>query len=950
MESGNFSALQVKKIIGTPYCRIALNYADRLLVQFARFGDEQLLLLLEYISEHNYARSRFLNGVAVDESKLIEIKNPADAVAEGTPMPYVNPGSTRFYYPGKPLSFDQQQEQVMHTRVPLIIIGSAGSGKTALTLERMKVLKGNVMYVTLSSFLAQHATTIYFSGAGPEEEQDAEFLSFREYVESIQVPQGREITFRVFEQWFSRHRNFTTVKDAHKLFEEFGGVIAGSTRNLKCMDYDEYMKLGARRSVFKGPEREEVYALFVKYVAFLREQNLYDLNLVSHDWLDMVEPKYDFVVVDEVQDLTIIQMDLIMRSLKKPGNFILCGDANQVVHPNFFSWAGIKTYFYEAQNHDNLTLSLLQTNYRNSPMVTQLSNRLLKARNVRFGSIDKESTFLLQAVSGTEGETKLFGFSQKTATELNNRTMASARVAVIVLRNEDKAEARKWFKSPLLFSIHEVKGLEYESVILFNLISACKQEFSIICSGIDPKELDGDEVRYSRSRDKFDDSSEVYKFYINGLYVALTRSTSNVYFLEERADHEMFELLNLKSSVSQMTIQTARSSQSEWRQEVIRLEQQGKQEQADDIRRMFFEQIKPVTWEPVTSTNIGELMRLALDKDNFNKKAKDKLFDYALMNELKGYAASLAQSGYKRALQFDTERGSLFRKHYAPFLSDQEKMIEQEIKKYGVDYRDAFNLTPLMAASMTGAVKIVHMLLRVGADKSLNDNFGKTPFQHMLVRFYHSKAIGVPKFSELFHLLKPDHIKFRAYGRQVKIDQYKADFLMVNVMISLQSAIIASQLIFQKEGINAKILETFLELIPDSILPEHRKQRTYINAHLARHELNSKASSGKKLYLRFERGHYVINPDLEIYIGDEWRQLHELMQFETMFLEAKIHKLADLIAQREAFLNDSTNFDNKKNSPYVYMKNLVNHERLQLQHLIELRNKDKKENTSAQLE
>lgn len=489
-----------------------------------------------------------------------------------------------------------------------------------------------------------------------------------------------------------------------------------------------------------------------------------------------------------------------------------------------------------------------------------------------------------------------------------------------------------------MFSIHEVKGLEYESVILFNLVSGNKQEFSIICSGINPEDLQSEEVRYARSRDKHDDSSEVYKFYINALYVALTRSIRNVYFVEDRADHEMFTMLGMESTSSQVTVKAEKSSRDEWRQEVIRLEQQGKQEQADEIRRLFFEQIKPVPWEPVTAANIGELLRIALDKDHFNKKAKDRLFDYALMNDLKGYAASLAQSGYKRAIQFDSERGSLFRKHYAPYLSDQEKMIEQEIKKYGINYRDPFNLTPLMAAGMTGAVKIARMLLQAGADKSLTDNFGKTPLQLMFARFYHSKTLSPAKLSEMYHLLRPDHVKFRIFGRQEKLDQHKPDFLMINVMISLQSAVFAERRVFQKDGISAKELEEFLELLPETILPDHRKQRPYINAHLSRHELYGKNAGGKKLYLRLDRGYYVVNPDLEILIGDEWRTLEELMQLETMFLESSIHKLTELIFWREEYLNDTSNYDERKNSQYQYMKEVVARDKRTLQALVEKRN------------
>jgi len=53
-----------------------------------------------------------------------------------------------------------------------------------------------------------------------------------------------------------------------------------------------------------------------------------------------------------VQDLTTIQLQLILTSLCEPHQFLLCGDANQIVHPNFFSWSTLKSFFYKQEGLD----------------------------------------------------------------------------------------------------------------------------------------------------------------------------------------------------------------------------------------------------------------------------------------------------------------------------------------------------------------------------------------------------------------------------------------------------------------------------------------------------------------------------------------------------------------------------------------------------------------------
>jgi len=110
-------------------------------------------------------------------------------------------------------------------------------------------------------------------------------------------------------------------------------------------------------------------------------------------------------VVDEVQDITNIQLQLILRSLKSPDHFILCGDSNQIVHPNFFSWSNLKSMFYSAESRESRKITrILQSNFRNSAAVTDLSNNILRIKQKRFGSIDRESNYLMNSLSEQAGE------------------------------------------------------------------------------------------------------------------------------------------------------------------------------------------------------------------------------------------------------------------------------------------------------------------------------------------------------------------------------------------------------------------------------------------------------------------------------------------------------------------------------------------------------------------
>jgi len=88
IEADDFRSADVKKLNAGPYYRAKLDYANRLLLQFARVEGvaeqagavQTVCLALEVIENHAYDKSRFLRGAVVDEAK-IEREPAAEATA-----------------------------------------------------------------------------------------------------------------------------------------------------------------------------------------------------------------------------------------------------------------------------------------------------------------------------------------------------------------------------------------------------------------------------------------------------------------------------------------------------------------------------------------------------------------------------------------------------------------------------------------------------------------------------------------------------------------------------------------------------------------------------------------------------------------------------------------------------------------------------------------------------
>ena len=133
----DFRAAQVKKLANLShgkFYRAKLDDANRLLFTLIRHNDEVCVLMLEVILNHDYDKSRFLRGAAIDESRIPDI-DADEAIKDAQSVRYLHPERTAIHLLDKPISFDGTQDAIYRQPPPLIVVGSAGSGKTALTLE-----------------------------------------------------------------------------------------------------------------------------------------------------------------------------------------------------------------------------------------------------------------------------------------------------------------------------------------------------------------------------------------------------------------------------------------------------------------------------------------------------------------------------------------------------------------------------------------------------------------------------------------------------------------------------------------------------------------------------------------------------------------------------------------------------------------------------------------------
>ncbi|MCK5810230.1 MAG: hypothetical protein KAH00_04030 [Cocleimonas sp.] len=884
LEQDDFRSAEVKKV-GDNLYRARLNRSDRLLFSIYRYKDCTYALLLEYIQHHRYEKSRFLRqGATIDESRI-----PDMSLQQITPeaLPFISSDSTQFNLLDKPICFDKPQGDIYQQALPLIIIGSAGSGKTSLILEKIKKMKGDILYVSQSAYLVETSKDLYQSFDYQNNHQRLQFLSFEEFIESIQIPQYKVADRKIFQQWFARIEQSSPIKDSYKLLEEFRGVITGNfnrkTNGQAFLSRKLYFSLGIKQSIFLPQERKAVYALFQRYLSFLNEQHYYDINLICHEYLTLAVPKYDYVVIDEVQDLTNVQLALILKTLRCAPQFLLCGDANQVVHPNFFSWNKIKSLFFRphATQQKQSLIRILDGNYRNSIDVTQIANKILKLKTQRFGSIDKESHYLMRAHEGAKGCIKLLPNQPAMSKELNLKTKNSTRYAVIVLDDSSKQRAQTLFSTPLIFTIQEAKGLEYDNIILFDCISRHATRYQKITQGIQLKDIQ-QEIKYARNKDKTDKSAEAYKFHINALYVAVTRAIKNIYWLESEVNQPILKLLGLEYSDHTLEFKKQQSSNNEWQQQANKLERQGQQQQAEKIRTEILQQQTP-DWTVYDNKSIQDLLHLALHEQQ--RKAKLRLFEYSLVYDDKLYRNELIQADFKPALNPKNGHGLLHKKYFMNYQSKNLSAVIQLIHRYGVDFRNTFNQTPLMIATQYGNIKLIHWLVAQKADKSLTNNKGHNAFQTALYLSWKDKQYAQEKLLRVFLALSPENMHLRINNQTIKLDKNRIEFFLINLIMVLFYETLPHKMIFTGGGFTPHDLIESLANFPSYLLHETLYDHDYISEVFATHKMHSGNPQGLELFYRVMPDNYLLNPNISLRINEEWVAIYDLLSFDQLSMK-----------------------------------------------------------------
>lgn len=305
------------------------------------------------------------------------------------------------------------------------------------------------------------------------------------------------------------------------LIQEYNDVISRQTE----LEENEYDRLSKDYTIFTKEEQEKIKSIFKGYKNYtksLRKNNFYEEGELVRFALQESKPRYDYMVIDEVQDLTEIQVYYLCQLLKKKMNVFVCGDFHQTINPTFFHAGRIESIFKFLGGIKNFEKTKLDRNYRSSESIVDFANHVAELRRK---SINGSADFEYKEKPMREFTKKPYWFTGDKE-ELLRRLIDKSYVLIVVPHEQSKQELIQLIPQlePSILTVTEAKGIENKYVITYNIISAFKEQW---------REIMGE----TKLR------SEVHRYYFNVLYVAITRARDVIGMIEDDLCAEMKEWL-----------------------------------------------------------------------------------------------------------------------------------------------------------------------------------------------------------------------------------------------------------------------------------------------------------------------------------------------------------------------------------------------------------------------
>ena len=503
------------------------------------FGDKigkspRDIYLFEYNTTHDFSNISDLNP-AIQQYELWNFGK------ESKPVP--------------PLSIKQEKISNSFNK-PVICTGCAGSGKTLISVYLYcnlleKKFDGNtnidskeLVYVTYNenaknNALSQLHEIVDFANA----------KTVYEFFHDIAEPDLVGLKYVNEEQfffwWHNEIHDYTFISKINKLssynveryvYTFYRGLYKGSMYrwnidiDKKSLTREQFFDL-VKNEPLEESKIELIWQICERYQQYLIDKCMYDDNDLARKVIRRIKrglpANYEHIIIDEVQDLTEVQLDAVVKCSRDKRKLYFFGDQNQSINPTLFDLNSIQMCL-EKNDTSIQTENIyeLRNSFRFGPLLANYINKLVGLKRDWIGSTGVDET----ESSNKNPEKNRWagkGTDPQVADDILKRASNSANAIIIVPDDSIKEELRKKYGDELakrVTTIYDSKGLEWDYIVLYKMIKFNQDKYLEMMNGGGKK-------------------STLHRMVFNQYYVGCTRATTCFSVIEEDLDNNVEKVL-----------------------------------------------------------------------------------------------------------------------------------------------------------------------------------------------------------------------------------------------------------------------------------------------------------------------------------------------------------------------------------------------------------------------
>lgn len=294
------------------------------------------------------------------------------------------------------MAFNQTQiKAVDHFQGPMLVLAGPGSGKTTVITHRTKKLieeyeisPSNILVITFTKAAATEMQQRFYSIMGGKRPTvtfgtfHAVFFKILKYAYNYNAANilREEKKHDILKEIINYQR--LEIDDENEFISNIISEISIVKGDM--LDIDHYYSKNCSESIFRK--------IFSQYNNKLIRSNLidfddmlvmcYELLTKREDILRIWQNKYQYVLIDEFQDISRLQYEIIKLLAAPCNNIFVVGDDDQSI----YRFRGARPEIMESfvRDYKNVKNIILDTNYRSNNSILDASMKLITHNKVRF--------------------------------------------------------------------------------------------------------------------------------------------------------------------------------------------------------------------------------------------------------------------------------------------------------------------------------------------------------------------------------------------------------------------------------------------------------------------------------------------------------------------------------------------------------------------------------------